>query len=755
MKPRRGLCIGLLALATAWSPAVLPRRSWTSLATSNTPQQESSWLPQATDRLLATEAPLQRGKWHEVLSLFHAWSSRTKSHPDEAPRRMEALLQRLVDEGHVVDDLPLYNKLLDAWCCAALFGTQSTARAREILLWMQESSPMTPNAESFALVFHAIWKTEATIVARRWLAWMEHVARTSNPSAHPTPRDYTRMLETYAHEQQGVLASALLRHMREPPDTFGYNLAIKAWGKNGRNSAEQAEQILLAMPSPDVVSYASVMGAWAASGMKAHAVRRVEDLLRHMDERDIEPNTVVLNAVLSTWVKSKNPAAVERTAEILRNMEGSVSPPDLISYNTHLHALMLHTSPKRPENALKAYELLNRMETMETVQPNLFSYNLVLRALNRVNKVQDAANVLRQLVQRGIEPDTFSFNQVLAALARVRAADTAYELLQYQIESGTPPDVASYASVLSAYGPERVGEAENMLRNMKIPPNAVCYNVMMDLWAKSGQGTLGARKAEQLLQEMQDRYEAGNEAMKPTLVSYNALLNAWARSGTRCCGHKAETYLDQMWELYRAGDKKVKPNDCSYNTVINAISKSQNEGKAQKALRVLRRMDKMYQAGNKDARPDTVTYTAVLNSCAFPAVLDSRTRRKAWDTALFTLQELRESRYGHPNQVTYGVFIKACGNLLHDDDELRRDVIRQAFRQCCIDGQVGEMVLSYLRKAAPSDLYAELLQLPDARRTTRIRLEDLPHEWRCNVRSNEGWKASKGVQRVPQRRRSP
>jgi hypothetical protein len=151
-------------------------------------------------------------------------------------------------------------------------------------------------------------------------------------------------------------------------------------------------------------------------------------------------------------------------------------------------------------------------------------------------------------------------------------------------------------------------------------------------------------------------------------------------------------------------------------------------------------MDKLYQAGNKEARPDTVTYTAVLNSCAFPAVVDVRTRKKALDTAIFTLHELQKSRYGQPNQVTYGTFIKACATLLHDDDEQRRAVLEQVFKQCCKDGQVGDMVLSYLRKAAPSGLYEELLADFICSSKGTIRVDDLPPEWRCNVRDRVGWK---------------
>jgi hypothetical protein len=180
---------------------------------------------------------------------------------------------------------------------------------------------------------------------------------------------------------------------------------------------------------------------------------------------------------------------------------------------------------------------------------------------------------------------------------------------------------------------------------------------------------------------------------------------------------------------------------CHYyftSQVINAISKSMNEQKAQKALRVLRRMDKLYRAGYKEARPDEVTYTSVLNSCAFPAALDERTRRKALHTAIFTLEELQSSRYGQPNQITYGTFMKACANLLSDDDEMRRVVIEKVFLQCCTDGQVGEMVLVHLRDAAPEELYKKLLSEVQVSGTT-ISVDDLPPKWRCNIRKEERW----------------
>lgn len=152
-------------------------------------------------------------------------------------------------------------------------------------------------------------------------------------------------------------------------------------------------------------------------------------------------------------------------------------------------------------------------------------------------------------------------------------------------------------------------------------------------------------------------------------------------------------------------------------------------------------MDKLYRAGDKDTRPNELTYTAVLNSCAFPAVLDSKSRKKALDTAIFTLAELQGSPYGKPNHLTYGTFLKACANLMPRDNELRTLIVEPVFRQCCEDGQVGEMVLAHLWNAAPKDLYRELLKDVVPSGGGKIKVRDLPREWRRNVQEHRRWPA--------------
>jgi hypothetical protein len=81
------------------------------------------------------------------------------------------------------------------------------------------------------------------------------------------------------------------------------------------------------------------------------------------------------------------------------------------------------------------------------------------------------------------------------------------------------------------------------------------------------------------------------------------------------------------------------------------------------------------------------------------------------------------------------MFLKACANLIPLDDERRRLVVEPVFRQCCKDGQVGEIVLKQLRLAAPDDLYQKLLG-GLIRPGCPVRLEDIPLAWRRNLRED-------------------
>jgi hypothetical protein len=209
--------------------------------------QRKEWLQKATDDILENNEPgtLTKGKWHELVSMMKGWSKLSKV-DSNSPIVIERLIKRIHDEikygnEEAKIDIHMYNWLLDAWCCVALFPTnynnqnqnqnnqQSTStitpspsvasqRAREILVLLQENfdsestkrrqqqqnsntntntnttaeeevqqsnsinnnNIIQPNEESFAMVFDVVLKVEGISAARRLLAWMEYTSKMMN-----------------------------------------------------------------------------------------------------------------------------------------------------------------------------------------------------------------------------------------------------------------------------------------------------------------------------------------------------------------------------------------------------------------------------------------------------------------------------------------------------------------------------------------------------------------------------------------------
>lgn len=140
-------------------------------------------------------------------------------------------------------------------------------------------------------------------------------------------------------------------------------------------------------------------------------------------------------------------------------------------------------------------------------------------------------------------------------------------------------------------------------------------------------------------------------------------------------------------------------------------------------------MESLYEAGNPKLRPTVVSYNAVMNACAYTSNSDLQEQNRAIEIAHKMLRKLENSEYGDPDQVTYGTFLKVCANQMSDCSS-RRQIVDSIFKKCCMDGQVGNLVLQQIRATSDEEQYQKLVG-----RSIHedVRMEDLPSEWWCNV----------------------
>jgi len=81
----------------------------------------------------------------------------------------------------------------------------------------------------------------------------------------------------------------------------------------------------------------------------------------------------------------------------------------------------------------------------------------------------------------------------------------------------------------------------------------------IDALAKSGRKE-SATKAEQILADMEQRYEEEEGDCKPDTVTYNSVTNALAKSGELDRPERAEAILRNMLNRFLRGEDDVRPS---------------------------------------------------------------------------------------------------------------------------------------------------------------------------------------------------
>lgn len=77
--------------------------------------------------------------------------------------------------------------------------------------------------------------------------------------------------------------------------------------------------------------------------------------------------------------------------------------------------------------------------------------------------------------------------------------------------------------------------------------------------------TEAAMKATEILNSMRENYESGNSRMSPNAHCYNVVMDVWARQGNP---EKAEEIFMQMCNDVRRGNLAAKPQTATYNSTF-------------------------------------------------------------------------------------------------------------------------------------------------------------------------------------------
>ncbi|KAL7462328.1 hypothetical protein ACHAXS_002709 [Conticribra weissflogii] len=311
--------------------------------------------------------------------------------------------------GSVRPNTRTFNMVLNAWSKKG--GDDCGGRALSILKRLEKiafeeetngETNVTPDVITFNTVLAALAKSAdvenrdggesivgeaAAQKALELLYSMENPNLLPNESCHGKPRNFTRNIEpdevsynttifalanASKHCKNGVHlamdAENLMTRMKKrgiEPSSCTFNSVMLAWGRSsgGVQSAQRAEALLRSMASPTIVSWTTVMNAYAL----ADSAQKVEKLLKEMEQWAMDQNDhqlcnniVLYNTVLHSLGRSSDENAPTRSEALLQRLECEspfLPKPDIISYRLVLTAL---EHCKHPDKALRARSVLDR-----------------------------------------------------------------------------------------------------------------------------------------------------------------------------------------------------------------------------------------------------------------------------------------------------------------------------------------------------------------------------------------------------------
>ncbi|CAL4907929.1 unnamed protein product [Urochloa decumbens] len=341
----------------------------------------------------------------------------------------------------------------------------------------------------------------------------------------PTVATYNLLLQLYCDCRR---PDAALEHFRlllkddSPvlPSPTTYRILARSLAENGKlDQAIELKDGMLerGLVAPDTQVYAFIMGGFVNAGDGDTAVSLYEELKEKLGGEPILDGVVYGNLMKGYFLKGMENEAMDCYAEVLG--EGSKVRFGAVSYNMVLDALGRNG---RLEDALKLFDrMCMEHDPPKTITVNLGSFNVMVDAYCRAERFQDAIEVFGKMAEKRCAPDALSYNNLIDWLGKNELVGEAEGLYEEMAERGVNPDEYTYVLLIeSCFKVDRVDDAVGYFNKMfdaGLRPNANAFNKV----------TGGLVKVDRL-DEAQGFFDMMPEKeVKPNIASYELLLRAY------------------------------------------------------------------------------------------------------------------------------------------------------------------------------------------------------------------------------------
>lgn len=356
------------------------------------------------------------------------------------------------------------------------------------------------------------------------------------------------------------------------------------------------------------------------------------------------------------------------------------------------------------KNTHKVFSLFDEM-LHESVEPDPYTYTLVLKACTFLALKETTTQLHCQIVKCRIKDSTFVRNKLIHMYAVFGSMSEARKLFDESPEL----DIITWNSMLKGYAENRDNQSINQIFKSMPHKDVVSWNTIIALYVKIGEFA----KAIELFEEMQEKGE------KPDGLTMVSVLTAIAYSGALGQGKWVNAYIKKhgieldgnlgsaLVNMYsKCGclsgaikafeETKMKELD-TWNSIIGGLA---SNGKSIEALNFFSKMK------NSKIEPNAITFSCVLNACSHGGLVEK---------GLSFFNEMK-CVYGiEPDIAHYGCIVDLLGRagLLDKVEEIMKympmepDIIMlKALLGACKTHKnfdMGEKIGSRLIELAPND----------------------------------------------------
>lgn len=418
-----------------------------------------------------------------------------------------------------------------------------------------------------------------------------------------SPVAYSILLKGYGKLGDFQNVEMILAHAKASgvdPDTVMLNSLIDAYvncngmdkalqvfnmmNNNSNNVSELSEYRSLfageSCPRPNRRTYNTILKGLANQGMLKESI----DLSREMEAKrmwdDVTTNTLVQAAVMAYEFSLAENILKDYTAVKPNPKTGR--HPNVEAYTNLL------------DGYAKAGELDNARETMKImkergVEPNEITYTCMISGLARHKKIEQAKQMIAYMRSIGLRPSAVTYNSFISGLVADghggdpeqfdRYVDEAIDVLRQMMREGIKPNAVTISVIVDAFGRcerPRVVEAKSLVSKLEAQGIITSHSPKI---ATSLVQIYGA------VQDLKGAVEAFRNIQTPDAAAVNAFIGACSRC------NKDKLAIDTFEHYFRSDTHRLEPDVISYSIIISAVLNNSIEGssRARKLYEEMRR----------------------------------------------------------------------------------------------------------------------------------------------------------------------